>query len=102
MRKTFKKELNSGIQIIPNTTTDVTTTDSVIWQIGLANVTGSAATVTIKDKQGTPRFLTSALSLPANSYTLVVFPHGALMLGGITWEAGSSNAIQADLFCTYK
>jgi hypothetical protein len=87
-----------GLQIPPSSATDLTTKDTVIYQLVVANTTGSSATLTINDKQGSPLSLLSAVSFAANGTTVLNFNEGVRMLGGVRWSQGTANALNVELF----
>ncbi len=92
--KTQLVKLDSKGQRIPTGAADLTVKDTWVYQIVLSNTTGTAATVTIKDKQATARYLENARSIPANSSLVLTYPEGVLLSGGMNWVA-SANAIDA-------
>ncbi len=96
------KEITAGLQTVPNVATDLTTTDSVIFQITLANITAGAVTFTVKDKAGSPKSLLEAVSIAANTSYVIAFPEGVWMTGGITWSASAANSLNAEIYGTYK
>ncbi len=78
--------------LIPAVAADLLAESCWLEEVVLSNVTGAAVTVTIKDKQSTPRSLCEALSVAANSVTILRFA-GRYCPGGLNWVAGSANAI---------
>ncbi len=92
-----KRRVMSAISVVPNSGTDLATKDSILYNIHVCNVTGSAATFTLADKQSVPRYVLNAYSVPANSYVSIQFNEGLLMSGGVTWSAGTANALQGYL-----
>lgn len=89
--------MSQALQLVPNATTSVNTTDTWIFQITVANTTGSAVTFTVQDRAGTPKSLLSAVSIAANTTYVLAFPEGVLMDDGFTWSASSSNALHASV-----
>lgn len=96
------REVASGLRTVPAVATDLTTTDSVIYQIVIANKTAAAVTFTVLDKAATPKSLLSAVSIGANTTTVVTFPDGVWMTGGINWSASAANSLDSDVYATYK
>ncbi len=88
------QKLSSKGARIPAIAADLTVKDTWVFQIVLSNTTGAAVTVTIKDKQTTARYLVNALSVAANSTTVLSYPQGMLLSGGMNWVA-SADAIDA-------
>jgi len=87
-------KLNSAIQRVPTSAADLSTKDTWVFQIVVANTTAVAVTFTVLDKQGTPRNLVPAVSLAANSLTIISFAEGVKMTGGVNWNA-SADALDA-------
>ncbi len=90
-------QLTEGIVVVPNSATDLTTKTSWVEQIVVANTTGTAATLLVKDKQGTPLQLIPTVSVAANSVLVYTFPRPVKMLGGINWQAGTASALNAEV-----
>lgn len=91
------RQLSRAIQVVPNSDTDVTTTDTEIYQISVTNVTGGACTLTVKDKQATPRYLMYQVSIAA-AYTYVIpWPEGAWMENGFSWSSNTSSCLEASI-----
>ena len=76
-------------------TDNQTNQDCWVDQITLSNITGGAITVTITDNQTAVLSLLTAVSLAANSTTLLVFPGGLFFDGGMLINASGTAAIQA-------
>ena len=87
--------MTDAIQVVPTSPTALSSTDTYVFQVTVANVTGTAATITIVD--GTGKYLLAATSIDANTTYVLGFPEGVKMTSGVTWSAGTSNAIQASL-----
>lgn len=86
--------LSRAIQVIPNSDTDVSTTDTAIYQISVTNVTGGACTLTVKDKQATARYLINAASIAAATTYVLSWPEGAFMSSGFSWSSDTSSCLQ--------
>lgn len=91
------KEIGNGLVAVPTSGTDLTTTDTWINQIVLANTTAGSVTVTIADKQGSPLTLVPTVTLSANTLYITVFPFAIKMVGGINWQA-SGSGVTAEIF----
>lgn len=62
------------------------------------NSTGTAATLTITDNQGSPVTYVPTVSLPANSVTGVYSsPIGLTLKSGLKWASGTSTAIYCQI-----
>lgn len=87
---------DSGVVVVPNSSTAVTTTTTCVDRVIFNNITGNAVTVTLQDNQGTPKDYLTSYSLPGNSQ--LVLPLGyAKFLSGIKWQAGTASAINAQI-----
>lgn len=90
----------SGMQMLPSASTSLTATTTCVAYIILNNTTGSAVTVTVQDQttacNSAPCQVLSAFSIPANS-NLMLTMQGSKFASGIKWNAGSANAIVADV-----
>ena len=87
--------MTDAIQTVPTSPTALSSTDTYVFQVTVANVTGTAATITIVD--GTGKYLLASTSIDANTTYVLGFPEGVKMTSGVTWSAGTLNAIQASL-----
>jgi copper(I)-binding protein len=97
-----QREIPQGLTTMPSVAADVTTTDSWITQITLANKTAGAVTVTITDKATPAKTLLGATSIGANTTYVVAFPDAVKMNGGINWVASSASAIDAEIKGYYR
>lgn len=91
------RRVSSQITVVPNSDTALTSKNAVLYAIHVANVTGTAATLTVKDKQSTPRRLLEAYSVPANSFVHIEFQEGVPMTGGVNWSSGTASALEGYL-----
>ena len=91
------RQLSRAIQVIPNSDTDVSTTDTEIYQITVVNTTAGACTFTVKDKQATARFLIDEASIAANTTYVIAWPEGAYMEDGFSWSSGTASCLQAGI-----
>ena len=73
-------------RLIPAAGEDVFTADIEVTELHLVNSSGSAVTVTVTDKQGTPLPLVAGVSIAANADHLRQF-RGRLCPGGLHWSA---------------
>lgn len=74
---------------VPSSATDVVGADCYVEEIVLTGVT--SATVTIWDKQATPKLLASAVSVDAGDVLVMRFD-GRYCPGGVRWQASAANA----------
>jgi len=89
-------------EITTNAAADLTTTDSVIYQIVVSNKTGGAVTFTVLDKASSPKSLLTATSIGANTTYVIAFPEGVWMTGGIRWVASAAASLDCEVYGTYK
>lgn len=87
--------LSDSIQTVPTSPTSLASSDTYIFQITATNITGSAATFTVTD--GTGKYLLASVSVAGNTSYVMAYPEGVKMTSGVSWSAGTSNAIQASV-----
>lgn len=97
-RSLYRYEIMQALAVVPNSATDLSTTDSIIYQIVIANMTSGAITITITDKNTTPLDLMKAVSIAAFTTPVVAFPEGVLMKGGINWVASGASSLNGQIF----
>lgn len=91
------RQLSRSITVVPNSDTDVSTTDTEIYQINVANVTASACTFSVLDNQATPRYLISEASIAAHTTYVIAWTEGAYMEDGFSWSSGTASCLQASV-----
>lgn len=80
--------------LVPATDTDVATNTIYVEAITLTNITGSAVTCSILDKQSTPRAFLKDAALAANSAWVVPLPAGGRKFpSGVSWSCSSGTAV---------
>lgn len=89
------RQLSRAIQVVPNSDTDLSTTDTELYQITVTNTTAGACTFTVKDKQATARFLVNAASIAAATTYILAWPEGAFLQSGMSWSSDTSSCLQA-------
>lgn len=96
-RRTYgTRALSDGLSRMPTVAADLSTKDTVIFQIVLCNTTAGAITTTIKDKQSTARFILNAASIAGNTTYVIAFPEGVRMKSGVNWVA-SGDGLDAEV-----
>lgn len=83
-----------GLAAIPGSATSLTTQNCVVWQITVANPTGSAITFNVTDQAAAVTLM--AVSVAANTTYVIAFPEG-IPLTGIKWS-GSSTGMFGEVF----
>jgi len=78
--------------LIPDSEETVFDSDVFVELVTLSNTHSSAVSVTIKDKQSTPRELIPTAALPANSVFVARFG-GRYCPGGLTWQASVADKV---------
>ena len=84
--------LSEDLQDIPNSSTDLATKDTWVFQLTIVNPTASGVTLAIADKATSPKTLMS-VTIAANTTYVIAFPEGQKMKGGLSWQAGSASAL---------
>ncbi len=85
--------LTDDLQAMPSTPTNLTSTDTYIFQLTVSNTTGGALTITISDRATSAKALFTTVSIAANSTQIYSFPEGVKMKGGITWSASNTGLV---------
>lgn len=84
-----------------NSLTPVTTADTWVFQITIANKTAGAVTATVQDAQGTPVCILCAVSIAANTTYVIAFPEGQKFESGLSVQASANNSLNYSLFGFY-
>lgn len=85
------------MQAVPNSNTALASSTIKVQTILCNNQTASAATLTITDNDASPRTYYPAVSLAANSVTLLYAGTGFTMTGGIKWQASAATTIYCQI-----
>lgn len=85
------------MQVLPTSSTALTSTTTKVQLIICNNQTASAATLTITDNSGTPKVYFPTVSVAANSVVVLYSGVGFTMTSGIKWYAGTSTAIYCQI-----
>ena len=99
--KAFPLGFSAEIQLVPAVAADLATKDAMLWQLNVVNTTAGALTITMTDKQATPRYILPAVSIAANTAYVVSWPEGLFCDDGINWVA-SGVGLQASVVGTYR
>lgn len=91
------KELGVSRQVVPDSATDVTTVDSWISAITVANTTGSNVTFLVLDKQSSAKTLVPTVVISPNTIVILEWAQPTFMEGGIRWQAGTASALHAEI-----
>ena len=97
----YSHTVSETITTVPAVAADLTTTDSRIWQISVANTTAAAITFLLKDKQATPRTVIPTISIAANTAYIISWPEGVFCSSGINWVA-SGVGLEVSVIASYK
>ena len=92
------KEFRYRSRSVPGSATDISTDTTWVTSIRIANRTGSAATITLTDKDGTPFEYYTAVSVPANGVVNERIATPLKFVGGISITAGTADALTAEIF----
>lgn len=85
-----KQIMAAALAAVPTSATDLTTADSVVFQVTLANTTGSPINFTLLDKNTAPLGLFTATPVAANQTIAFNFDDGVPMKGGLRWSASGA------------
>lgn len=93
--------LVNNLRFVPAVAADFTTKTASVDMFTFSNKTGTAATVTVKDRStncaaAACEFLT-AVSIAPNSATVIYMSGGVTFTGGINWVASAANTITASV-----
>jgi hypothetical protein len=97
----YRNSVSEVIVAVPSVAADLAASDTRLYQISVCNTTGGALTLTLKDKQITPRNILTAVSIAANTSYIVVWPEGLFCSGGLNWVA-SGAGLEASVTAWYK
>ena len=97
----YKNSVSEAIQAVPTGATDLTTTDTRLYQLSIANTTAGALTITIKDLQASAKNLCTAVSIAANTTYILSWPEGVFLDDGMNWIA-SGSGLEASVTAWYK
>lgn len=93
----FTRPIHTELQLVPDSLTQVTGSNSVIKHAHFMNRHTDTVLITVVDKQDTPRYLLYQHPIPAK-YTLTMdYPAGIPMKGGIQWLANVANVVDGIL-----
>lgn len=95
-------EIPGGLRVVPAVAADLTTADSVIFQIVVTNQTDNSVTFTVKDRGVPALSLLSSVNIDARTTYVAAFPEGVFMLGGINWVASAADTLHAEIFATVR
>jgi len=101
-KATYGVSVNPAMQFVPDSATDLTSTNSLLYSIYVNNISSGAVTFTVKDKQATPMEIIPALSIGADSAVFFEWNDGIVCPGGINWIASAASALSAAVTATYK
>ena len=99
--RAFPNKLVEYLVPVPAVAADLSTNDTLLWQIHITNTTAGALTVTLTDLQTTPRYVLASVSIAANTSYIVAWPEGLLCPNGVNWVA-SGAGLQAAIVGAYS
>ena len=77
--------------LVPTSLTALTSKETWVDMITISNETGTAATITIQDGNG--RAFLKNVSIAANTTEVIRIAGGRKFPGGLSWQAGTLNAL---------
>lgn len=87
---------------VPSSLTSVLTTNSIIYQLSVANKTASTCTLLVRDLQGTAKTIIPTVSIAANTVYVISWPEGYYSASGVQWQAGTGSCLDAQLKAAYE
>lgn len=87
--------ISRALQVVPDSATALTTTDTDLYQLSLGNTTGSACTFTLADRATSAKTIMGAVSIAANTTYVIAWPEGMFMSNGVTWSSGTASCLTA-------
>jgi hypothetical protein len=95
--KKHLRRLTRGLQVVPAVAADVTTKNAWIYQLTVANTHSATVTLLVQNKETSAKTLVPTVSLGGNSLTIMSWPEGIYMSGGISWVASLADKLHADI-----
>lgn len=95
------RRYQNDFAVMSNSLTDLTTSDTWVFQITIANKTAGAVTATVQDKQGSPVCALCTVSIAANTTYVIAFPEGLKFKSGLSVQAGAANSLNFAIFGFY-
>ena len=88
----YPKEFDTGRILVPFASmTDIATVDCEVLGIEVQNSTAATITLTVQDKQGTPRKLLDAINIdPGYPYVFEFNGREARCSSGVSWQASAT------------
>lgn len=88
---TYGKSVNPALQVVPDSATALTSTDTLLYSMYVSNTTASTVTFLVVDGNG--REIVPLVSLPSHSMLSAEWSDGIVAPGGLTWTAGGGGAV---------
>lgn len=85
------KDLNLARAAVPTGSTAVTTVDTDVAEVTVANTTGSTITLTVTDAAGNQ--IVNVINVAANSPVSLQFSPAEFCSGGVKWLAGGAGLV---------
>lgn len=101
-KATYTQQVSPNAQTVPSSATPLTATDTLLFSIYAANKTASAVTFTVVDAQTVAKTIVPTISIPANTLVLIEWIDGVLLKGGMTWNAGTGSALDAEVTASFR
>lgn len=97
---TFGKSVDPELQVVPDSATALTSTNTLLYSMYVSNTTASTVTFLVVDGNG--REIVPTVDIPSHSILSAEWLDGIVAPGGLTWTAGTASALQAAVTATYK
>jgi hypothetical protein len=97
-RTSPQKVVVEGLTTVPLAPTDLTSKNTVLYQIAVANKTASSVALYVKDKQSSAKILIPGVAIAGSGTALFEWQEGVLMLDGVNYNASAANALDVEIF----
>ena len=99
---TYGRSIDPKLQVVPDSSTDLTATDTLLYSMYVSNVTGGTVSLQVLDKQSVPREVIPTTSIGPHQILSAEWLDGIVCPGGVTWVASAADSLQAAVTGTYK
>lgn len=86
---------------VPTSPTDLIAKDTFIFQASFTNNSGSDRTITIADKQASPKYAMEATTISSGTTVSFNWEEGLFLYGGLTWSV-SGTGVDGSVVAFYK
>ena len=101
-KATFSNTLAPQMRTVPAVSAALTSSDTLLYSIYINNLTGSDVSLTLSDAQTTAQQILPTITILANTSVFFEWNDGIFCPGGLTWVAGTADALNAAVTASYK